>query len=59
MKGKTSGSAQLPFNTRHMENSGKYHGTGIRGKTGIKMGTFTEMIPTTSQQKGVPPIKLN
>jgi hypothetical protein len=42
-----------------MENSGTYHGVGIRGKTGKKMGTFTTMIPTESQQKGTPPTRMN
>ncbi len=52
------GSDQLPFNTRHMENSGRYHGTGLKGKTGLKKGSFANQVPSKGEQKGKPPTKM-
>ncbi len=55
MKGKS----ELPFNKRNMENAGIYHGSGLRGKTGLKKGGFSSLASYSSKQIGKPPRKMN
>lgn len=51
---------EVAFNNRSLDFPERFRGTGYRGKTGIKKGSFTEDSPKNYKMiKGEPPRKLN
>lgn len=52
------GSSSLPFLSRNMSQAGKYQGSGLRGKTGLKKGGFSDVNPEGKTTKGKPPRKM-